>query len=719
MIKRDIEIIKTLPNFWIVSIDGRTLQFSRHLNHVDLGNAGVVQNIFDIIDSIFIWHRNFNDLHNLVNGTNLFLILDGFYRENTINYFGSLYREQILHSPINFRTFFFQFFSFTCETRIDKISLTALLRKTVREIKILYKTLSSPQISARNDSFTVNYISKSNNVASFSINGCTFDICLVGRPYMVDAVKVLHAITATQSALSNRNRTELNSVIEHIGSIATLRIIQICFPNLLMDYLLDFITHKIKSRECIYPHLILKEHFRQAPYRGEARTFYYELLKKLEENIPSWNRQIVDDNYKEIFSSKRQWILFYYSHVTALLLQTVSFIGSDTILSEQQKYVAARSIDAAGNINTRLIYKDVSEIGICIKTLYDELDIYLDSIFSLTKTDVQLLLSYFVQNTNYSYTTIRRYIFNFRLFYRFTTRIDDSNPSSPFYKLVFPAFPANPTQPISQQAKDAIIQELSCLPTVIQIGIKILCCTGLRSSSFNMLSVSSLIHHNGKYVLRVFLKKTYKYRIKNGLPTYIDYEIPQELGVQLDSYIDDTQELRAKLDKPYLLVYQPIYRRTDTNLQPIILSAESVGYYMTKILQEANIQTSDGVPEKVSFRRFRAEIGRVLFASGKSAKEVSEYLGNSPIVAQTHYDNYLPIDDAKMYDALWQETIEKGIASCTKPSVSSLPVMYGKCVSQKECSGKDCRKCPSLIQCKGGGSNDICRSPALKQWESS
>lgn len=715
MIKRDIKIIQTLPNFWIVSIDGCTLQFSRHLNHVDLGNVEVVQNIFDIIDSIFIWHRAFNDLHNLVNGTNLFLILDGFYRENTINYFGSLYHEQISHSPINFRTFFFHIFSFTCETRIEKIPLTALLRKAVQEIKILYKTLSGPQISARNDSFNVNYISKNNNVASFSINGYSFDICLVGRPHMVDAVEVLHAITATQSALSNRNRTELNSVIEYIGSIATLRIIQICFPNLLIDYLLDFITYKIKRRECIYPHLILKEHFRQAPYRGEARTFYYELLKKLEDNIPSWNRQLIDDNYKEIFSSKRQWILFYYSHVTAILSHTVSFVGSDTILSEQQKYVSARSIDAAGNINTSLIYKDVSEIGICIKTLYDELDIYLDSIFSLTKTDVQLLLSYFIQNTNYSYTTIRRYIFNFRLFYRFTTCIDDNNPSSPFYKLVFPAFSANPTPPLSQQAKDTIIRELSCLPLVIQIGIKISCCTGLRSGSFNMLSVSSLIHRDGKYVLRVFLKKTYKYRIKNGLPTYIDYEIPQELGVQLDSYICDTQELRAKLDKPYLLVYQPAYRRSDTSLQPFTLSAESVGYYMTRILQKAHVQTTDGLLERVTLRRLRAEIGRILFASGKSAKEVSDYLGNSPMVAQTHYDNYLPIDDAKMYDTLWQETIEKGIASCSKPKIAPHPVMYGACTAQKECSGKDCRKCPSLIQCKGGDTNDIRCSPTTKQ----
>lgn len=85
------------------------------------------------------------------------------------------------------------------------------------------------------------------------------------------------------------------------------------------------------------------------------------------------------------------------------------------------------------------------------------------------------------------------------------------------------------------------------------------------------------------------------------------------------------------------------------------------------------------------------------------------------MVAQTHYDNYLPIDDAKMYDVLWQETIEKGIAACSKPKIVPHPVMYGTCVSQKECSGKDCRKCPSLIQCKGGDSNDICCAPAPKQ----
>lgn len=369
-------------------------------------------------------------------------------------------------------------------------------------------------------------------------------------------------------------------------------------------------------------------------------------------------------------------------------------------------------------INTNLLYTDTFYIGICIKVLYD-LDVYLDSISSLTKTDVQLLLSYFFQNTSYSYKTIKRCMSSLRLFHKFITGIDDDNLSSPFRNLQFPSFSPNPTQPLSQQAKDIIVQKLSTLPTVIQLGIKILCCTGLRPSSFDMLSVFSLIHRDEKYIIRVFLKKTYKYRIKNRLPTYIDYEIPQELGIQLDSYVADTKDLRAKLDKPYLLIYQLKCRRVDTHMQPIVLSAASASYYMTKIVQEANLLTTDGVPEKVTSRRIRAEIGRILFASGKTAKEVSEYLGNSPMVAQTHYDNYLPIDDAIMYDNLWQETIEKGIASCTKQDIAPHPVMYGTCTSKKDCSEKDCRKCPSLIQCKGGDSNDICRSPALKQWESS
>lgn len=178
------------------------------------------------------------------------------------------------------------------------------------------------------------------------------------------------------------------------------------------------------------------------------------------------------------------------------------------------------------------------------------------------------------------------------------------------------------------------------------------------------------------------------------------------------SFIKETQGMRNKLDNPYLLVYYPINWRTDTHRKPCVVSADTISYYMSKLLADTHIETLDGLPEKASLRSIRAEIGRSLFAEGKSAQEVSEYLGNSPMVAQTHYDNYLPIDDAKMYDALWQDTIEKGIDSCSKTKSAPHSVMYGTCVSQKECSGKDCRKCPSLIQCKGGDT-DAFRCPSV------
>lgn len=112
MIKRDIEIIQTLPNFWIVSINGRTLQFSRHKNHVDLGNAETVQTILDIIDDVFIWHCTFQDVHNLINGTNLLLILDAIYPQNTLTLFKTLYQKQFANFYMPFKDFFYTVFFF-------------------------------------------------------------------------------------------------------------------------------------------------------------------------------------------------------------------------------------------------------------------------------------------------------------------------------------------------------------------------------------------------------------------------------------------------------------------------------------------------------------------------------------------------------------------------------------------------------------------------------
>lgn len=709
---RDIKIISKDSHYWTISIDGKIIRLSRSRYRIDLGVAENIEDVLKAIEDVFIWRRTFLDVRELINETNLFVLLDSLYPENTIELFENLYREQISKSYMNFKAFFFYVFSFTYESYHKNFSITNKLLSIVSTVSTEVIKKPIPARTIQSGDFSVTYISTLGNIASFIVNESILEICLRGQPYMRNPAEVMNAIINIQDALKCNDRTKLVSIIEHIGSIATICIMQICYPELAIAYFVNACNCIVRKREPIYPQSVLRSYFHQVPYRDPARFFFYTILKSLEQRIPFWHRKLFDGNQQELLSSKNQWILFYYHDSTLLSFLKIRFIGAESLQSELQKYLLHRATIGHQSPDVIAICHEADNINICISIFYNHLDIYLKSVHELTKFDIQLLLSCFFQNTSYSYKTIIHCIKSLRLFYKFITCIENSSPSSAFYKIQFPSSPNNLTIPMSPQAKDALLRKLSELPPVVQIGIKIACCTGLRSGSFGELMTSSLTHTDGGYTLRVFLKKTYKYQIKNNLPTFIDYSIPNELGIEIEKFIADTQSLRVMLNKPYLLVYQPMSRRSDTSRLPTVFSGDSLSYYASKLLREAHLYTSDGSPEKLSLRRIRAEMGRFLFASGKNANEVSGFLGNSPIIAQTHYDNYLPIDDAKMYDALWQETIEKGIASCAKPNVSPNPVMYGTCISQKECSGKDCRKCPSLIQCKGGDT-DAFRCPSV------
>lgn len=720
MIDRKIKVIEKDSFYWTVDIDGHIIKLSRHLKKqqggLDLGNEENIRYLLKIIEDSFIWRQTFKDARDLISGSNLLIILDTLYQESTIELFEFLYRKQLEISRVSFRKFFYSVFFVYHDTHyISKTQLPGKLSSIARTISFRPHNPNEFCQDASNAAFCVRYISTDNNIAMFTINDFDFEICLSGRPYMRDANAILQSISILQSALNSQNRTALADIIESIGNLACIRIMQICYPQLAIGYFVAEANERVSQRQYVYPNLILKNYFHTIPYRGEARTFYYEILKTLERNLPHWNNQLVSGNSEELLSNKKQYTLYYYSNLGALCSNTILIIGSEPLQKEQRQYLLCRATDAFGNIDVKLLRREGQNITYCLDILYNHLDVYFDSIANLTRFDVQLLISYFVQNTNLSYVSIQRSFCSLRVFYKFVTGISNSNQLSAFYHADLPQSLAHPTAPLSAQAKAAIMQALHELPLAVQIGIKISCCTGLRAGSFNSLTEASVVFRNGKALIRVFLKKTYKYRVRNNLPAYVDYFLPKELCDELKSFIEETRSLRSELDKPLLLVYHPINWRTDTYRKPRAVSADTVGYYMSRILAEAHVETLEGLPERASLRSVRAEIGRSLFSEGKNAQEVSEYLGNSPMVAQTHYDNYLPIDDAKMYDVLWQETIEKGIAACSKPKIVPHPVMYGTCVSQKECSGKDCRKCPSLIQCKGGDSNDICCAPAPKQ----
>lgn len=322
----------------------------------------------------------------------------------------------------------------------------------------------------------------------------------------------------------------------------------------------------------------------------------------------------------------------------------------------------------------------------------------------MTSSDVKILLSYLIQSSEFAYTTIKKRILLLGKFYAYITGIEPTNPASAFYKLKLPVGESIHTTPISKAAKECIIKEVSTAPPVYSVGIKIAFATGMRDGTFDTLTTDSLVYTQGHYVIRYFLKKTYKYRIENGLPVYNECQIPDELAMEIKKFINQTKDLRSQLNKPYLLVYQELNRRTGTHLPPRVLNGSGLQYFICNMLSKANIRDEDGIIDRESLRNIRAEIGRALFASGKSAEEVSSFLGNSPVVASQSYNQCYPTDEARKYNSFYKETLEKSVLSSSSigSEKQNNMVMFGTCSSDKICKGKDCRTCPERIVQKGG-----------------
>lgn len=459
----------------------------------------------------------------------------------------------------------------------------------------------------------------------------------------------------------------------------------------------------VRTRQRVYPFLLLKNYIKTVPYQGNARKFFYALLEQLEDRVPYYEEQLIAGNEQEMLSDKGTYTL-YFRNANTLYSTELVFIGGFQLRKECKEFCLSYAKFGSKNLN---IEKASLVSGIfrqLFSIMFNDLDIYIESIVSLTSSDVKILLSYLIQSSEFAYATIKKRILLLGKFYAYITGMEPTNPASAFYKLKLPVGESIHTTPISKAAKEYIIKEVSTAPPVYSVGIKIAFATGMRDGTFDTLTTDSLVYTQGHYVIRYFLKKTYKYRIENGLPVYNECQIPDELAMEIKEFINQTKDLRSQLNKPYLLVYQELNRRTGTHLPPRVLNGSGLQYFICNMLSKANIRNADGIIDRESLRSIRAEIGRALFASGKSAEEVSSFLGNSPVVASQSYNQCYPTDEARKYNSFYKETLEKSVffSNSIEPEKQSRMVMFGTCSSDKICKGKDCRACPERITRKGG-----------------
>lgn len=702
---RRIRFITSDSFNWIISIDEKTLRLGKYRCIIDFGNEEAVIAVLKEIEDTFIWNLNFCDVQKKINTFNLLTILDALYYDNTLEWFRHQCFEIMKIQNISFKNIFRATFYVTPQMKYECLCIIRGIYQIYKEVHFQYygpKKIRDTTY-AYNENYSVKYVATISNVASFTINGESFDICLSKRKHMTDSANVLSGIERLQAALKTEDKTSVLAVFEEIGYMATLDIMRICYPQLAMSYFEKRAQQYLYERQKVSPHLLLKEYIKTTPYRGPSRKFYYTILEKLEDETAEFNAELITGNQQELLLDKDTYVMFYYQG-NNLCSCKLKFIGSSQLKQECKNFCINYAMTPDGTLDVTKASAASVTLMNCFSILFDELDIYVESVSQLCASDVRLLLSYLIQTTSFAYVSIKKQMQLLGKLYSFTTSIENSNSSSPFFKLKFSYRESNHTTPISKEAKQCIWKALVTAPSVFRIGTQIAFATGMRSGSFDNLTLSSLVVSQGHYAIRCFLKKTYKHRIKSGLPVYNDYQISDDLAFEIKSFIEQTKALRAQLPKPYLLVYQGDGRRIDTHLAPMVLTGRALSFYLCSVLEKEGVRDDDGIIGRESLRSIRAEMGRMLFAKGKTAKEVSAYLGNSPEVAAKSYNQCYPIDEARKYNDFYKETLERTalLSNSVATKEQSRLVMFGTCLSYKGCNGKDCRLCPERIVPKGG-----------------
>lgn len=702
---RAIEIIDTSGFYWSVSIDGNVIHLGKRLCRVDFGNADNLNSVLKDIEDVFIWRHTFSDIQSRTNTFNLLILLDSIYYESTLELFQYHCAEIMKQCDTPFAETFTKMFGSCPEKKYRRLSIVSEISKIYKDMHFqFYGPLKLKRSKyASNSQFCVKYFSATWNVISYTINDEPLDICLSGKTHLVEATNVLSVIENLQEALASEDKTTIISIFEEVGYLNALDIIRICYPELAVCFFTKIAERMVRTRQRVHPFSLLKNYIKTVPYQGNARQFFYTLLEQLENNVPYYEEQLIAENEQELLSDKGAYTL-YFRNANTLYSTELVFIGDFQLRKECKEFCLSYAKFGSKNLN---IEKASHVSGIfrqLFSIMFNNLDIYIESIVSLISSDVKILLSYLIQSSEFAYTTIKKRILLLGKFYAYITGMEPTNPASAFYKLKLPIGESIHTTPISKDAKECIIREISTAPPVYSVGIKIAFATGTRDGTFDTLTTDSLVYTQGHYVIRYFLKKTYKYRIENGLPVYNECQIPDELAMEIKEFIRQTKDLRSQLDKPYLLVYQDLHRRAGTHLPPRVLNGKCLQYFICNILSKANIRDADGVIDRESLRSIRAEVGRALFASGKSADEVSSFLGNSPVVASQSYNKCYPMDEARKYNSFYKETLEKSAFSSNniEPKEQNRTVMFGTCSSSKVCNGKDCRTCPERIVRKGG-----------------
>ena len=314
------------------------------------------------------------------------------------------------------------------------------------------------------------------------------------------------------------------------------------------------------------------------------------------------------------------------------------------------------------------------------------------SILNIKLSDAIVFRAALTSNNKLSVTSISERIYCLASFYDFIALSNNLMRENPFRiaRVKSHTQYLNPTNPISHEELRTVLKNLSLMSTHIQIAILILCETGARANEVCGITINEFhIESNGTPVLTINLRKNRKARAQRGSPTFVRHEISHNLAVLISDYIARHEAERSAINTDCILVYTPSQLRQGTQRPPVVLSSDTLKYWLDK-LAGPDIQCTP--------RQIRAAIGRAAFATGKNASEVAAKLGNTAQIAETHYNFMLPQEEAELYDKFYDTIFQfnRLTPSMSRESFGHKE-LYGTC-SNPNCSISNKNRCESCSQ---------------------
>lgn len=541
----------------------------------------------------------------------------------------------------------------------------------------------------KNDNISVEYVGNSeNNMHTICrINGK--NIYIPKRHKAFTSCAVLYEDCKNIKAILE-NRGDILPFIEKYGGTCGYEIMEAVDCDAVMAYFRDIAERKIQNREPVYPRKIMKAYKLNNVVDKNSDNAVIAMLeeyaKKLKDIYPEINNSEIE--------KKDAWRLYYIQQNTLRYVNIdFSCFGDgklrDEILSFLRAYYEFSTCTS--------LYRLYKDLRIAFGIMGAD-----KSVLELSSAHAMKLRLELNLQKHFSVSCIAEIINYTGNFFEYTAFCADAELNNPFdrIKVKDKHYYQSHTEPVQESTLKILNKAYMQMPICCQIAYLILIETGVRANEACCITLDELeLDDIENPVLNVILRKNGKARIRSGQTPRVKHRISFELAEILKKYVEVSKGLREQINSSAVLIYMPATYRKGSKRLPVELKSHTLEYWMKKVC------IADGEKSGCTPRQIRAEVGRRLFSAGCTPSEVANTLGNTPGIANMHYNTMTPEDEASLYSKLYSETIinpesvhlVEGLSESCGPHSE----LYGKCNAEDSSSCKNknrCEKCSSLIK---------------------